>query len=419
MLARSLPGIALYASQTWGEYPVIRHAAIMATAGAILFQPAAAQSLLPGDVYTLLTVEALSAPNPVLGADERIHLAYEVVVSNPTRLFTTLDKVEAIDGDGTVHWSLEGDRLKAMTVAWAQIDGSIPPGGMAVVLLDASFARGAALPGSIATRVTTTRRIAGPNGAPVPLPANAAVPPSLTFTAGHARIGAPAVAIDPPLRGAGWIVVNGCCDAPVSHRTGFQAINAGLKAPERFAIDWMRLDQKGRLFAGDGSKLEDYSFYGQPVYAVADGKVVNARDGLDPQVPMKRDPNIKPDDITGNTIVLDIGGGHYALYAHLLKGSLKVKVGDRVKAGQELAQVGNSGNSDGPHLHFQVMDGPGPLDSNGLPFVIRSFASPGVLQGGSDAAFDAAMAGKPATIDPRLGGKHTNALPLNNQVVDF
>ncbi len=156
-----------------------------------------------------------------------------------------------------------------------------------------------------------------------------------------------------------------------------------------------------------------------PVYAVADGVVVDAYDGLDPQVPLGRNPNITPEDITGNAIVLDLGSGRYALYAHLLKGSLKVREGDTVEAGQVLAQLGNTGNSDGPHLHFQVMDNRSPLNSSGLPYVFRHFTGRGVLAGGADAAFDAATAGKPAAIDPTWAGAHAGALPLNNQVVDF
>jgi len=398
---------------------VIRKLAALTVVAAMSTMAAAAQSMLPGDVYTLLTVAPLSLPNPVQGTDGRTHLAYEVVVTNPTRLYTTLEKVEAVDGDGTVYFSLEGDALKAMTVTWKLMDGSIPPGGIAVVLLDASIAGDATLPKTMATRMTVSRRIVGSDGTLSALPASAAVPATLTFTAAETMIGRPAVVIDPPLKGKGWVVINGCCDAPVSHRTGFQAINAAIKVPERFAIDWMQLARDGRLFIGDGSKLEDYPFYGQPVYAVADSVVVSAYDKHDPQIPMKRDQNIKPDDIGGNEIVLDIGGGRYAFYAHLLKGSVKVKVGDRVKAGQELAQVGNTGNSDGPHLHFQIMDGPGPLNSNGLPFTFRRFSSTGTLAGGSDAAFTAAAAGKPATIDQRFSGQHENQMPLNNQVVNF
>jgi len=51
-----------------------------------------------------------------------------------------------------------------------------------------------------------------------------------------------------------------------------------------------------------------------------------------------------------------------------------VKPGDQLKAGQVIGSVGNTGNSDAPHLHFHVMSTPDPLRSDGLPFVLRSFA---------------------------------------------
>jgi murein DD-endopeptidase MepM/ murein hydrolase activator NlpD len=57
----------------------------------------------------------------------------------------------------------------------------------------------------------------------------------------------------------------------------------------------------------------------------------------------------------------------------LVKGSLRVKVGDKVKKGDTLAHLGNSGTSSAPHLHFHLMDSPSVLGSNGLPYVIRSF----------------------------------------------
>lgn len=50
---------------------------------------------------------------------------------------------------------------------------------------------------------------------------------------------------------------------------------------------------------------------------------------------------------TLNHVVLDLGGGHYALYAHLEPGSLRVKTGDRVQRGQVLGLVGNTGDSYG------------------------------------------------------------------------
>ena len=68
----------------------------------------------------------------------------------------------------------------------------------------------------------------------------------------------------------------------------------------------------------------------------------------------------------------DLGDGNYALYAHIKTGTVKVKPGDRLTTGQVIGSVGNTGNSDAPHLHFHVMSTPDPLRSDGLPFVFSS-----------------------------------------------
>jgi murein DD-endopeptidase MepM/ murein hydrolase activator NlpD len=116
-------------------------------------------------------------------------------------------------------------------------------------------------------------------------------------------------------------------------------------------------------------------------------------------------------------LVIDIGGGTYAFYAHLQRGSLKVKLGDRVTAGEVIGLVGNTGNSSGPHLHFHLMDGPSPLDANGLPFVFSHFTTRGRVRDGQD---DALLQGKAVDMDAaQPAGVHTNELPLDNEVVDF
>ena len=57
-------------------------------------------------------------------------------------------------------------------------------------------------------------------------------------------------------------------------------------------------------------------------------------------------------------MIIDIGDGHYVLYGHMKLGSLRVRVGDRVRRGQLIGQVGDSGNSGEPHLHIQVQNKP-------------------------------------------------------------
>ena len=81
-------------------------------------------------------------------------------------------------------------------------------------------------------------------------------------------------------------------------------------------------------------------------------------------------PKLTVQNVDGNHIVLDIGGGVWAFYAHLNKGTLLVKLGDKVKKGQVIAKLGNTGNANASHMHFQLMNGPSVLGSDGLPYVL-------------------------------------------------
>jgi murein DD-endopeptidase MepM/ murein hydrolase activator NlpD len=378
--------------------------------------PAQSQTLKPDEVFSSIAVRPISGPNPAPGADGRVHLAYELLVENPSNLFVTLDKVEAVDGSGRSLSALNGERLAAMTTLYAGRARTLPPGGSGVVFMDVSFAREETPPPSVLARVTATRQAAGSDGKPAPLPPGHPFPASFSFTGAAAAVGKPAVVVEPPLKGRGWVAVNGCCDAITSHRGAVMAVNGQLKVPERFAIDFVKLDDAGRMFKGDGAKLASYPYYGTPVLAAADGVVVNLYNGTDEQTPGPEAKGINAENVGGNMVVVDIGGGAYAFYAHLQRDSLKVKLGDRVKTGQTIGLLGNTGNSTAPHLHFHVMDGPSPLNANGLPYAFTRFSSRGVLAPGSD---DAIQKGEAAKIEPRLTGEHRNELPLNNEVVDF
>ena len=152
--------------------------------------------------------------------------------------------------------------------------------------------------------------------------------------------------------------------------------------------------------------------------AVADASVVAVIDGLPDQPPGKMPSGIAIEEADGNSIVLDLGGGCYALYAHLRARSIAVKPGDRVKRGQTIAHVGNSGNTLAPHLHFHVMDTP-PLASNGLPYAIDAFQVTGATAGTE--AFDKAEAdGTPLAITPAAPPRAVrNALPLDQLEISF
>ena len=108
----------------------------------------------------------------------------------------------------------------------------------------------------------------------------------------------------------------------------------------------------------------------------AAGRVVEAVDGVRDNRPQVQIEN--PQAPAGNHVVLDLGNGEYALLAHLQKGTVRVRVGDRVRAGAALGLVGNSGNSSEPHLHFHVQDRPGLFGAaRGLPVTFVGYRADG------------------------------------------
>lgn len=177
------------------------------------------------------------------------------------------------------------------------------------------------------------------------------------------------VRIGPPLKGGTWLAANGPARTS-GHRRALIPIAGTPAIAQRFAIDYVMVDSAGSTFRGD--RLVNASYYAQGVeaIAVADGIVVATRDSIPENVPgiTSRAVPITLETVGGNHVILDIGGGHYAFYAHLQPGSLRVKLGDRVRRGAVLGLVGNSGNSTEPHLHFHVADGNSPLGAEGVPY---------------------------------------------------
>src|SRR5215469_9275259 len=182
------------------------------------------------------------------------------------------------------------------------------------------------------------------------------------------------IVIQAPLRGKNWWTPNGPANTSI-HRRVVVALGNHLGLPERFAVDWVQLGADGNSFGGNQSDNGSYHCYGAEVLAAADGKVVGVKDGIKENVPnaAKMAVPITLETIGGNYVMEDIGEGRYAFYAHLIPGTIAVKVGDSVRASERLAKLGNSGNSTEPHLHFHICDGPDPLLCNGLPFAIDHF----------------------------------------------
>lgn len=199
--------------------------------------------------------------------------------------------------------------------------------------------------------------------------------------------------LQPPLRGAGWKAVNGP-DSNTHHRRGSFPFSGRIVVPQRFAIDFLRVNEKGESYAGEEKVNKSYLCYGAEALAVSDGTVEKVKDGIPENTPHSAERAVPMgwETVSGNHVVLDVGSGRYAIYAHLQPGSIRVRPGDHVKAGQVLGLVGNSGNSTEPHLHFHVSDGLA-LGGDGLPFEIDTFT--------------------------RDGKVHHNEIPLRDWVVDF
>jgi hypothetical protein len=149
---------------------------------------------------------------------------------------------------------------------------------------------------------------------------------------------------------------------------------------QRHAYDFA-IRRDGGTHRGDGRENADYWCWGRPVLAPAGGTVVTARDG----VPDNRRPGVDTNirEAAGNHVILDLGGGEYALLGHLRNGSVLVRAGQRVRAGQPLGRCGNSGNSSEPHLHLHLQDRPEfrPGGPTGLPIRFRRHLADGVLRG--------------------------------------
>src|SRR5580765_6949935 len=170
------------------------------------------------------------------------------------------------------------------------------------------------------------------------------------------------MSLGPPLRGGRWLAHEGPGAAQSHHWGSLVAVNGDLTIPQRYALDLVGVDASGHALRPNVKDLQksthaDWIGYGADVLAVADGIVRASRDGEQEHPPLSPQP--EPASLTaaglfGNYVVLEVAPGIFASYAHLRKGSVRVKPGERVQRGQVLAQLGQSGNSSAPHLHFQL-----------------------------------------------------------------
>jgi biotin carboxyl carrier protein len=184
----------------------------------------------------------------------------------------------------------------------------------------------------------------------------------------------PVLVIASPLDGTSLVAANGPSNTS-AHRRALIPVDGHAYISQRYAIDWVEVYPDGKTFQGNEKENKSYKIYGAEIHSVADGVVTEIKDGLPQNVP-NADTHAVPitlETIGGNHVIVDIGGGRFAFYAHLQPGSPRVKVGDHVTTGQVLGLVGNTGNSSEPHLHFDICDASSMLACEGLPYAFASF----------------------------------------------
>lgn len=382
--------------------------------------------------YTAVTVANLGNPTfPFRGSDGQDHVAYALELTNAGLAPATLQQVDVVDaadptrtiasfsGTALVDPSCgygDCNRLRILPSSPAP-DTAIAPGQSRALLVDFTLAPGASAPKSVLHKLTALASAA---------PA-ASTPTLVEYLAAPKDISArTAPVISPPLRGDNWVAQNGCCGVGFPHETSLLPVSGQLADSQRFAIDWMRLDDQGRFYDGDKTQNESYQDYGQEIYAVADGTISETLDeveanapGILPATVPALAAKITVDNVDGNHIVQDLGDGTWAMYAHLQKGSLLVKPGDKVTKGQVIAKLGNTGNSNAPHLHFQLMDGPNLIGSDGIPYVFDNFDYAGYIDPKAILAADDYLTGEFFAHHSATPEARSLQLPLNESIVNF
>ena len=296
------------------------------------------------------------------------YVMYELHLTNFGTTPISLNSIEILDADAGVAppiATFESEPLETMLQPLGDKALSGPKerlvivgGQSAIVFVSVKFERGAHIPDKLLHHVITV---------------DSAAEGALVATH-HTELHV----LGPPVAGADWVAADGPSnDQDNHHRRGVVILDGRPVDSRRFAIDWKQV-KEGASFSGAPRDVHSYYSYGSSVLAVADGRVITARDGLPDNIPGHGESfhaavPITLETVAGNTITLDLGGGQFAYYMHLQPGSLRVTVGQRVRRGEVIALVGNSGSSFEPHLHFEVTTSADTLTGEGLPYLLDEY----------------------------------------------
>ena len=344
-------------------------------------------------------VEVPAAPIP-FKSQGKFYLVYELHITNFRTNTLTLSKTE-IFGEGKAGMSLAhydgkelSDRITRPGLAPDSADKLVIAGGLrAVLFIWLTFEKVNLIPTSIHHKLTFKAVDSAQ---------------ALTIEAARVRVNRMKIPVlAPPLGEGMWICARGPSNES-GHRRALIPTEGRAYLSQRFAIDFMKVGIDRRVTPDNhGSKNESWYGYGSQVFSVADATVVRILDSLPDNVPFSTDRvvPVTSETVGGNYVVLKLQEGLYAFYGHLKPHSITVKVGQKVRKGQVIGLLGNSGNSDAPHLHFHLATAPSTLGAEGLPFAFNSYTVLGI-----------------EAFDPKsksVGNKRSLELPLENELIRF
>ena len=181
-------------------------------------------------------------PSPVPGTDGRNHLAYELLLTNQSSLDVTPVSIQATSGGKPIGKALAGDAVASVMRINGGVDGAtIPAGGSATIFADVTYPSKRRAPRRLSHQIVLS-------GSPADDPS---AQQTFSFRGAPTKVSREeAVMVEPPLRGPGWVVGNGCCSPPNAHRGATLSIDGTVHVPERFAIDFVQVDAENRLFGG-------------------------------------------------------------------------------------------------------------------------------------------------------------------------
>jgi murein DD-endopeptidase MepM/ murein hydrolase activator NlpD len=333
-------------------------------------------------------------------ADGKWHLVYELHISNMDKWEYAFTRIEVVSADAAQKTlaTFSGADLDGMFIhpglPNAQKASKLAAGEFGAVFLWVTCDKLEDIPSAIAERISA-------KVGDYPEALSIVTPPTSVEKN-------PVVAISSPLVGEDWVAGNGPSNTSL-HRRALIPINGHAYISQRFAIDWVQAYPDGKTYKGDPSDNKNYRAYGAEIHAVADGVVTQIGDGIPQNTPGAKSlaVPITLETVGGNHVIMEIGNGLFAFYAHMQPGSLRVKVGDKVRRGQVLGLLGNTGNSSEPHLHFQICNANSELGSEGLPYAFASFE----VQGKAGVDKLSMFAGGPV--------KHEMEIPTEDEIVRF